>query len=51
MYNRDDALTDQFCLQNLNDLGLPINGSDGIFLQLNGPNGWTGDFGPIPEAR
>lgn len=29
------------------DLGLPINGSDGIFL--NGPN-WTVDLAPMPEA-
>ncbi|KIM29878.1 hypothetical protein M408DRAFT_328654 [Serendipita vermifera MAFF 305830] len=29
------------------DLGLPINGSDGIFL--NGPN-WMVDLGPMPEA-
>jgi len=34
----------------LNDLGIPMNGSDGIFLQLAGPNGWTGDFAPMPEA-
>jgi len=36
--------------QNLNDLGLPINGSDGIFLQMANTNGWTGDFPPMPEA-
>jgi hypothetical protein len=29
------------------DLGLPVNGNDGIFL--NGPN-WTVDLGPMPEA-
>ncbi|KAI5120651.1 hypothetical protein M0805_007988 [Coniferiporia weirii] len=34
----------------LTDLGIPMNGSDGIFLQLTGPNGWTGDFAPMPEA-
>ncbi|KAL5485143.1 hypothetical protein ACEPAI_7785 [Sanghuangporus weigelae] len=34
----------------LTDLGIPVNGSDGIFLQLAGPNGWTGDFAPMPEA-
>ncbi|PAV18592.1 hypothetical protein PNOK_0543400 [Pyrrhoderma noxium] len=34
----------------LDDLGIPMNGSDGIFLQLAGPNGWTGDFAPMPEA-
>ncbi|KII92405.1 hypothetical protein PLICRDRAFT_37183 [Plicaturopsis crispa FD-325 SS-3] len=36
--------------QSLTDLGLPVNGSDGIFLQMNGSNGWTGDFPPMPEA-
>ncbi|KAF8070153.1 hypothetical protein FPV67DRAFT_1414137 [Lyophyllum atratum] len=36
--------------QSLADLGLPVNGSDGIFLQMNGGNGWTGDFTPMPEA-
>ncbi|KAF8625442.1 hypothetical protein AX15_005399 [Amanita polypyramis BW_CC] len=36
--------------QSLNDLGLPVNGSDGVFLQLNGTNGWTTDFSPAPEA-
>lgn len=34
----------------LTDLGLPINGSDGIFLNTAGP-GWTTDIGgPLPEA-
>jgi hypothetical protein len=32
---------------NFTDLGLPINGSDGIFL--NGPD-WSVDLGPMPEA-
>ena len=43
--------------QSLGYLGLPINGSDGIFLNLNwnlsnGRNngGWGGDFAPVPEA-
>ncbi|TFK91597.1 hypothetical protein K466DRAFT_482404 [Polyporus arcularius HHB13444] len=36
--------------QSLTDLGLPINGSDGIFLQMGHPNGWMGDFPQIPEA-
>jgi len=36
--------------QSLADLGLPVNGSDGIFLQMAGKNGWTGEFGPMPEA-
>ncbi|PPQ67296.1 hypothetical protein CVT25_005880 [Psilocybe cyanescens] len=36
--------------QSLADLGLPVNGSDGIFLQMGGKNGWTGDFAPMPEA-
>ena len=37
-------------VQSLNDLGLPINGSDGIFLQMANTNGWSGDFPPMPEA-
>lgn len=37
-------------LQSLTDLGLPINGSDGIFLNMAGANGWTSDFPPMPEA-
>jgi hypothetical protein len=36
--------------QSLTDLGLPVNGSDGIFLQIGGANGWIGDFAPMPEA-
>ncbi|KAF9268852.1 hypothetical protein L218DRAFT_853190 [Marasmius fiardii PR-910] len=36
--------------QSLNDLGLPVNGSDGIFLQMGTSNGWVGDFAPMPEA-
>ncbi|KAI0793208.1 hypothetical protein C8Q75DRAFT_712840 [Abortiporus biennis] len=37
--------------QSLTDLGLPVNGSDGIFLQMaNTTNGWQGDFPPMPEA-
>jgi len=36
--------------QSLADLGLPANGSDGIFVQMHGVNGWTGDFTPMPEA-
>ncbi|KAF8658282.1 hypothetical protein AX16_002056 [Volvariella volvacea WC 439] len=36
--------------QSLTDLGLPVNGSDGIFLNMTGTNGWTGDFAPMPEA-
>ncbi|KZT10651.1 uncharacterized protein LAESUDRAFT_721012 [Laetiporus sulphureus 93-53] len=36
--------------QSLTDLGLPSNGSDGIFLQMGHPNGWQGDFPPMPEA-
>ncbi|KAJ8519957.1 hypothetical protein ONZ45_g3167 [Pleurotus djamor] len=35
--------------QSLTDLGLPVNGSDGIFLQI-GTSGWAGDFAPMPEA-
>jgi hypothetical protein len=36
--------------QSLTDLGLPINGSDSIFLNMSGANGWSGDFTPTPEA-
>jgi hypothetical protein len=36
--------------QSLTDLGIPMNGSDGIFLQMAGSNGWAGDFAPMPEA-
>ncbi|KAF8530530.1 hypothetical protein BU17DRAFT_35754 [Hysterangium stoloniferum] len=36
--------------QSLSDLGLPINGSDDIFLNVNGPSGWNRDFGAMPEA-
>ncbi|KIK96659.1 hypothetical protein PAXRUDRAFT_825716 [Paxillus rubicundulus Ve08.2h10] len=36
--------------QSLTDLGLPANGSDGIFLNMNGTNGWSADFAPVPEA-
>jgi hypothetical protein len=34
-------------MQSLTDLGLPINGDDGVFL--NGPN-WGADVPPIPEV-
>lgn len=36
--------------QSLTDLGLPVNGSDGIFLQMGNQNGWMGDFPQMPEA-
>jgi hypothetical protein len=36
--------------QSLTDLGLPVNGSDGIFLQMPGQHGWAGDLPPMPEA-
>ncbi|KAF8532542.1 hypothetical protein JB92DRAFT_2688064 [Gautieria morchelliformis] len=36
--------------QSLGDLGLPINGSDGIFLNVSGPNSWNSDFGSMPQA-
>ena len=36
--------------QSLTDLGLPVNGSDGIFLQMGHANGWMGDFPQMPEA-
>lgn len=37
-------------VQSLADLGLPVNGADGIFLPMNDPSGWAGDFAPMPEA-
>lgn len=36
--------------QSLTDLSLPVNGWDGIFLQIAGKNGWTSDFVPMPDA-
>lgn len=36
--------------QNLDDLGLPVNGSDGIFPTISDANGWFGEFVPVPEA-
>ncbi|KAJ7188263.1 hypothetical protein C8R46DRAFT_1054167 [Mycena filopes] len=33
--------------QSLTDLGLPVNGSDGIFLQMTGANGFTADNGYV----
>ncbi|KAG2366321.1 hypothetical protein BDR07DRAFT_1396730 [Suillus spraguei] len=36
--------------KNLTDLGLPVNGSDGIFMDVNGMHGWSGDFAPMPGA-
>lgn len=36
--------------QSLTDLGLPVNGSDGIFMNLNRTSGWPGNFAPMPEA-
>ncbi|KAH9859043.1 hypothetical protein C2E23DRAFT_717098 [Lenzites betulinus] len=36
--------------QSLTDLGLPQNGSDGIFLNVGHTNGWMGDFPQMPEA-
>lgn len=42
---------DEGCVgQSLTDLGIPMNGNDGIFLQLAGSNGWGGDQAPMPEA-
>ena len=32
-------------VQSLTDLGLPVDGSDSVFVQLRNPNGW------MPEAR
>jgi len=36
--------------KSLTDLGLPVNGSDGIFMNVNGVNGWSGEFAPMPGA-
>ncbi|KAF8499894.1 hypothetical protein F5888DRAFT_1793816 [Russula emetica] len=36
--------------QSLTDLGLPVNGSDGIFMNLSRGTGWPGEFPPMPEA-
>jgi len=36
--------------QSLTDLGLPVNGSDGIFMNLSPGTGWPGEFPPMPEA-
>jgi hypothetical protein len=36
--------------QSLSDLGIPMNGSDGIFLNVNGPSGWNSDMAAMPEA-
>ncbi len=43
-------VTDLAGCQSLTDLGLPVNGSDGIFLQVTGSNGWAGELAPMPEA-
>ncbi|KZV73304.1 hypothetical protein PENSPDRAFT_574673 [Peniophora sp. CONT] len=36
--------------QSMSDLGLPVNGSDGIFMNLTRVTGWPGDFNSMPEA-
>ncbi|KAI6046136.1 hypothetical protein EDC04DRAFT_2632148 [Pisolithus marmoratus] len=36
--------------QSLDDLGLPANGSDGIFVTISDANEWFGGFVPVPEA-
>jgi hypothetical protein len=36
--------------KSLTDLGLPVNGSDDIFMNVNGMHGWSGDFAPMPGA-
>ncbi|KAH9839381.1 uncharacterized protein C8Q71DRAFT_704427 [Rhodofomes roseus] len=43
-------LQEQASPDSLTDLGLPSNGSDGMFLQMGRMNGWMGDFPPMPEA-
>ncbi|KAF9653826.1 hypothetical protein BDM02DRAFT_3086575 [Thelephora ganbajun] len=37
--------------QSFTDLGLPVDGSDSVFLQLGNPSGWNGAFSQVPEAR
>jgi len=37
--------------QSFSDLGLPVDGSDSVFLQFGDPNGWGGVFPQMPEAR
>ena len=37
--------------QSFTDLGLPLNGSDSVFLQLGNPNDWNGVLQQVPEAR
>ncbi|KAN0129203.1 hypothetical protein V8E53_012902 [Lactarius tabidus] len=36
--------------QSLTDLGLPVNGSEGIFMNLSRGTGWPGEFAAMPEA-
>jgi len=36
--------------RSLTDLGLPVNGSDGVFLRLGNQHGWSGDLPSLPEA-
>ncbi|KAF8914524.1 hypothetical protein CPB85DRAFT_535870 [Mucidula mucida] len=36
--------------KSLTDLGLPANGLDGIFIEVRGADGWTGDFLATPDA-
>lgn len=36
--------------QSLHDLGLPVNGTDGIFPTISDANGWFGEFVPVPGA-
>jgi hypothetical protein len=49
-FSCDECHIKVLCLQSLADLGLPVNGADGIFVQMNEPSGWGGDFAPMPEA-
>lgn len=37
--------------QSFTDLGLPVDGSDSVFLQFGNPDGWNGMFPQMPEAR
>ena len=37
--------------ESLMDLGLPVDGSDSVFVQFGNPNGWGGVFPQMPEAR
>jgi hypothetical protein len=37
-------------MQSFADLGLPDGGTDIIFSQIGGLDGWAGDFASIPDT-